>query len=130
MKKTNAILMLTAIFVVIFATACGGGSSAEPTESAQQATVPINVGDTVASETYCVQKIPYQNILLEPGTSFQSLDSSGELKCSDSGTDVDGKDVITCTAKELTIYDLQLSNSSGASKTIKINMGACALPSE
>ncbi|MCC7117019.1 MAG: hypothetical protein IT310_00725 [Anaerolineales bacterium] len=131
MKKTNAILMLTAIFVAIFATACGAKSepAAEATEAAQAPaqTVPINVPDTVANETYCVQKIPYQNILLDPGTTFQSADS--ELKCADSGTDVDGKDVITCTGKELWTYDLTLSNASGASSTIKVNMGGCPLPS-
>lgn len=136
MKKTNAILMLTAIFVAIFATACG--SASEPAPQEPQATeaagaapaaqvVPINVPDTVANETYCVQKIPYQNILLDPGTTFQSADS--ELKCADSGTDVDGKDVITCSGKELWTYDLTLSNASGASATIKVNMGACPGPS-
>lgn len=127
MKKTNPILMLMAIFVVIFATACGGKSS-EPTAVNTVNTAPLVLADTNPVDTYCVEKIPYQNILLEPGVNFEITDSSGELKCADSGTDVDGKNVITCTGKELWTSDLKIVSSSG-SGTMKVNMGACPLPS-
>jgi hypothetical protein len=72
-----------------------------------------------------VEKIPYQNISVDPGTTFEVLDPKGELKCQDSGTVVDDKVVLTCTAKQLWTYDLKLTSSSGGSTTIKVNMGAC-----
>jgi hypothetical protein len=131
MKKTNAILMLTAVFVVIFAAACS--TPAPATQAAapaveqpvqEQPVVPANTEvapaapvenpaaeapassggtfeypDTIASETYCEQKIPYQNLLMDQGITFEPQDPKGELKCADSGTEVDGKNVITCTAK-------------------------------
>ena len=70
----------------------------------------------------------YQNILLDQGTTFESLDTTGELKCADSGTDVDGKNVITCSGKELWTYELKVVSSAGTG-VMKVNMGACPLPS-
>lgn len=150
MKKTTHILMLTAIFVVILATACStpaapatqaapvqeqpvvpADTQAAPVESAPSAAPVEPAGqlvfpDTVAAETYCVTKIPYQNLLLDPGITFESQDPSGELKCADSGTDVDGKNVITCTGKELWTYELKLTDTANSSSTvIKVNIGAC-----
>jgi hypothetical protein len=150
MKKTNPILMLTAVFVVIFVAACSTPATPAPqaVEPAveQQPVVPADTTapvvesapteapasggtftfpDTVASETYCVTKIPYQNLLLDPGVTFEPQDPKGELKCTDSGTDVDGKNVITCTAKQLWTYDLKLTDANNASVVIKVNMGAC-----
>jgi hypothetical protein len=154
MKKTNPILMLTAVFVVIFVAACSTpatpapqvvepaveqpaqqqpaapADTAAPVESAPT-DAPASSGgtfefpDTIASETYCVTKIPYQNLLLDQGVTFEPQDPKGELKCTDSGTEVDGKNVITCTAKELWTYDLKLTDANGASTVIKVNMGAC-----
>lgn len=149
MKKTNPILMLTAVFVVIFVAACSTpatpapqvvepaveqpaapADTAAPVESAPT-DAPASSGgtfefpDTIASETYCVTKIPYQNLLLDQGVTFEPQDPKGELKCTDSGTEVDGKNVVTCTAKELWTYDLKLTDANGASTVIKVNMGAC-----
>ena len=137
--------------VQTFAPACQAAASCAAPE----------VKDTAPEETYCVEKIPYQNISVMPGTTFESLDPSGELKCQDAGVVVDGKNVLTCTGKELWTYELKLTNSAcaanalttGASQcqdglgydaaqnccaplaatdagsvTIKVNMGACALP--
>ncbi len=113
--------------------------------------------DTDPTNTYCVEKYPYQNISLPQGTTYEVLDTSGDFKCADSGTVVDGKAVISCTGKELTTYELKLTNTacgasnlqtgtgqcqdgfgydaaqnccapvnaSGASTTIKVNIGAC-----
>lgn len=83
------------------------------------------VTDTVAAETYCVEKIPYQNISVEPGTTFESLDTKGELKCQDSGTVVDGKNIITCTAKELWTYELKFTNSACAAGALTTDTGQC-----
>jgi cytochrome c5 len=98
-----------------FAPACqAAGSCAAP-----------DVKDTEASSTYCVQKIPYQNIGVVPGTTFESLDPKGELKCQDSGTVVDGKNVVTCTGKQLWTYELKLKNSACAANALKTGTGQC-----
>jgi hypothetical protein len=197
MKQTTYLFMVLTVFVVLFASACGGAAPATqaapppaeavptqapaevvPTQAApEQPAAPAQtfapacqsatscaapeVKDTEADSTYCVEKIPYQNIFVAPGTTFETLDPSGELKCQDSGTVVDGKNVVTCTAKELWTYELKFTNSACAasalatgtgqcqeglgydaaqnccapltagdagSVTIKVNMGACALP--
>jgi hypothetical protein len=132
MKKTSYLLIAIIVFVVLFASACGGAPTA-PQPSGDQTpaaapAVPPAVKDTEPTNTYCVEKIPYQNISVDPGTTFETLDPKGELKCQDSGTVVGGKTVLTCTGKQLWTYDLKLTSSSGGSKTIKVNMGACPLP--
>ncbi len=83
------------------------------------------VADTEGVNTYCVEKIPYQNISIPVGTTFQSLDASGELKCQDTGTVVDGKAVITCTGKELWTYELKLTNSTCSSAALTTGGGQC-----
>ena len=98
-----------------FAPACQGDTSCAAPE----------VPDTVASDTYCVEKIPYQNISVPPGTTFETLDPKGELKCQDSGTVVDGKNIITCTSKQLWTYDLKLTNSTCASGALTTGTGQC-----
>jgi hypothetical protein len=83
------------------------------------------VKDTEAASTFCVDKIPYQNINVAPGTLFESLDPSGELKCQDSGTVVDGKSVITCSGKQLWTYELKFTNSACAANTLTTGTGQC-----
>jgi len=159
MKKTTYFLLAVTVFVVLFASACGG-SAAPATQAApppvnvvptqapanvvaptQQPAAPAQtfapacqaatscaapeVKDTVANTTYCVEKIPYQNISVMPGTTFKSLDPKGELKCQDSGTVVDGKSVITCTGKQLWTYQLKFTNSACAANTLATGNGQC-----
>jgi hypothetical protein len=81
--------------------------------------------DSEPSDTYCVQKIPYQNFSVEPGTTFESLDPKGELKCQDSGTVVDGKNIITCTSKELWTYELKFTNASCSAAALTTGTGQC-----
>ena len=76
-------------------------------------------------KTYCVKKIPYQNILIPPGITFEVLDTSGEFKCQDSGTVVDGKVVLTCTGKQLWAYELKLINSACNASTLVTGTGQC-----
>ena len=83
------------------------------------------VADTEASTTYCVEKYPYQNIALEPGTAFEVLDTSGEFKCADSGTVVDGKTIISCTGKQLWTYELKLTNTSCSAANLAAGTGQC-----
>ena len=152
MKKTTYFLLAMTVFVVLFASACGGSAApatqaapppAEvvPTQAPAEVVAPTQqpaatvqtfapacqaatscaapeVKDTAAEETYCVEKIPYQNISVVPGTTFESLDPTGELKCQDSGTVVDGKNVLTCTGKELWTYELKLTNSACAANAL------------
>jgi hypothetical protein len=84
-----------------------------------------DVKDTEAASTYCVEKIPYQNISVMPGTTFESLDPKGELKCQDSGTVVDGKNIITCTSKELWTYELKFTNSACSANALATGTGQC-----
>ncbi len=133
MKKTTFLLLAMTVFLVLFASACGGSAApadqaapaaqAQPNQPADQTTfAPAcaaatscsapDVKDTEGINTFCVKKVPYQNIMLDPGTTFEPQDSSGELKCQDTGTVVNGKEVITCTGKELWTYDLKLTNTT------------------
>ncbi|MDO9300542.1 MAG: hypothetical protein Q7T89_04125 [Anaerolineales bacterium] len=159
MKQTTYLLLVTSVFVVLFASACGGSAApatqavpppvevvptqapAEVVEPAQQPAATAQtfapacqaaascaapeVKDTVANETYCVEKIPYQNINVMPGTTFESLDPTGELKCQDSGTVVNGKNVITCTGKQLWTYELKFTNSACAANALATGTGQC-----
>jgi hypothetical protein len=134
MRKTTYLLLAMTVFVVLFASACGGSTApaapaaqaagSAPACQATSCTAPA-VNDTDAANTFCVQKIPYQNISVMPGTTFESLDPKGELKCQDSGTVVNGKNVITCTGKQLWTYELKLTNSSCAANTLATGSGKC-----
>jgi hypothetical protein len=73
--------------------------------------------DVAAINTYCVQKIPYQNISIPKGITYEVVDSSEpiKLKCSDTGTlDNAGVPVVTCTGKQLWKYELKLTNTACA----------------
>jgi hypothetical protein len=83
------------------------------------------VVDTVANETYCVEKVPYINILIDEGVTWEEL-APDKLTCSDSGTVVDGKRVLTCHGTELWTSGLKLTNSAcGASTTLVTGTGQC-----
>lgn len=73
----------------------------------------------------CVNKMPYTNILVEPGTSFEVLDKSGDFTCNDSGLVVDGKSVISCFGKELYRFDLKLTNSACGGANLQTGTGQC-----
>lgn len=154
MKKTTFILTVTAVLLAVFASACGSPSApasqapqvappavSQPTQNqpaapaqsfapvcqtttASTCTAPA-VSDTDVANSTCVSKIPYQNIMVPPGTTFESLDPKGELKCQDSGTVVDGKKVITCTGKQLWTYELKLTNSSCSAGNLATGTGQC-----
>jgi hypothetical protein len=160
MKQITYLMAIT-VFVVLFASACGGTAPATqaapppaevvPTQAPQQAAptqapaeqpaapaqtfapacqaatscAAPSVKDTEASSTYCVEKIPYENIAVDPGTTFEVLDPTGDLKCQDSGTVVDGKNIITCTSKQLWTYELKLTNSSCAAGALATGTGQC-----
>lgn len=159
MKKITYFLLATTVFVILFASACGGSAApatqaapppvevvptqapAEVVAPTQQPAAPAqtfapacqaatscaapDVKNTEGVDTFCVEKIPYQNISVPPGTTFETLDPKGELKCQDSGTVVDGKNVITCTGKELWTYELKFTNSACAANALATGTGQC-----
>jgi hypothetical protein len=63
-------------------------------------------------EIGCVEKVPYTNVLVPPNTQFEVMDKSGDFKCSDSGTTVDGQTVLTCYGKQLYSFDLRLTGGA------------------
>ena len=148
MKKTTFILMAMAACVALFAAACGSKTAAPdnsqpaaPAGNVQQPQQPAqnfapacqsanscaapDVPDTDVANKYCVTKIPYVNISVPPGTTFESLDSTGELRCQDSGTVVDGMEILTCYGKELTTYQLKLTNSTCSAASLQTGTGQC-----
>ena len=101
--------------VVPSETQTGGGASAPICKAATTCQVP----SADQAEISCVKKIPYTNVSVPPGTSFEVLDKSGNFTCVDSGTVVNGKEVITCHGTQLYSFDLKLTSTAcgGASLT-------------
>ena len=151
MRKPTYLLLVMTVLMVLFVSACGSPAPATqaappaevvPTQAPVEAAAPTvqtfapacqavtscaapDVADVAGDKNYCVEKIPYQNIAVPPGTTFESLDPAGEFKCEDSGTVVDGKNVITCSGKELTAYELKLTNSACAANALATGTGQC-----
>jgi hypothetical protein len=161
MKKTTILVAMT-VFLVLFASACGG--SPAPVEPAAQAPVenppaveqPADapaeepapaqafapacqtsssctaptLTDTEANNTYCVTKIPYQNIMAPAGTIFEPISKEGDpeffpLICDDSGTVVDGLNVFSCRGAELWTYDLKIT-PAGCGASLQTGTAQCA----
>src|SRR5688500_4417536 len=161
MKKTTILVAMT-VFLVLFASACGG--SPAPVEPAAQAPVenppaveqPADapaeepapaqafapacqtsssctaptLTDTEANNTYCVTKIPYQNIMAPAGTIFEPISKEGDpeffpLICDDSGTVVDGLNVFSCRGAELWTYDLKITPAA-CGATLETGTTQCA----
>lgn len=72
----------------------------------------------------CVKKIPYTNVLVPKGTTFQVVDDSGEFTCIDSGVVFNEKQVLTCHGKELYSFQLKLTNAS-CGATLESGAGRC-----
>jgi hypothetical protein len=73
-----------------------------------------------------VKKIPYTNIVVDPGTTFEVLDKSGDFSCADSGQKTDaGRTILTCTGKELYAFDLKLTNPACSTSNLATGTGQC-----
>ena len=84
------------------------------------------VADVAANDGYCVKKIRYHNILIPQGTTFETIDSTGDFKCFDQNQVEDGKSIISCTGEELMTYQLKLTNSScGGGSNLQTGTGQC-----
>ena len=80
--------------------------------------------DTVAAERYCVEKIPYENILIDEGVTFEVLDPS-KLTCVDNGTMVDGKHVIECHGTESWASQVKFTNTACSANSLTTGTGQC-----
>ncbi len=83
-----------------------------------------DVKDTEASDRYCVQKIPYQNILVSDGVRFEVLEPD-KLTCADNGTMVDGKHVIECHGAESWSSKVKFTNTACSSANLQTGTGQC-----
>lgn len=82
------------------------------------------VVDTVASDRYCVEKIPYQNIFVDAGVAFEVLDPTN-LTCADNGTIVDGKHVVECHGKAAWTTEVKFTNTACSSANLATGTGQC-----
>ncbi len=90
-----------------------------------QASATCAAADAEQIPLDCVKKVPYTNVLVSPGTTFEVLDQSGDFVCVDGGVLPNGKDVITCHGKELYSFQLRLTNPSCPVATLPTNTGQC-----
>jgi len=82
------------------------------------------VTDTVAADRYCVEKIPYQNILVDQGVTFEALDPAN-LTCVDNGTMVDGKHVVECHGTPAWKTQVKFTNTACSSASLATGTGQC-----
>ncbi len=98
--------------VVSQAPVCQASNSCEALDAVQ---VPLD----------CVKKVPYTNVLVPPGTTFEVVDKSGAFLCNDTAVVVNGKKVLTCHGKELYSFELKLTNSACGGGTLTTGTGQC-----
>ena len=100
MQETRFSLAAIGLLVLITAAACApaAASNAAPAPAAANAAVPLCKSPTTCTaptaeqnKTECVNKIPYTNVVVPQGTSFEVLDKSGDFTCTDSGFTSNGK---------------------------------------
>ncbi len=73
----------------------------------------------------CVKKVPYTNVLVPTGTTFEVLDQSGNFSCVDSGVQVNGQEVLTCHGTPLFAFQLKLTNAACAGTLLDTSTGQC-----
>src|SRR5574340_642514 len=105
-------------------------AAGQPVAAVQSATIcqtgsACQVPSAEQHEIDCVNKMPYTNVLVPPGMTFEVLDNSGDFTCNDSGTVADGKQVITCFGKELYGFDLKLTNNTCGGGNLQAGTGQC-----
>jgi hypothetical protein len=139
MVRKSLCLAATTLFVVLVAAACAPAAPAaqQPAAApanAQPSTSLAPVCPSAASgqaptaaqhELDCVKKVPYTNISVPPGTSFEVADKSGNFTCVDSGQVANGQDVIVCHGPELQSFDLKLTAASGGGTNLAAGTGQC-----
>jgi len=131
MKKTTYLMIVMSVFVVLFASACGGaatpaasGQTFAPACQAATSCAAPAVIDTVASDRYCVDKVPYQNILIDDGVAFEVFEPD-KLTCVDNGTKVDGKHVVECHGTENWASKVKFTNTACGGAGLQTGTGQC-----
>ena len=138
MNKRSLVLVAIAMLVVVFAAACAPAATAVPPSGALGQPVaavqlaPICQGGSAcqvpSAETYrldCVKKVPYTNLVVDQGTTFEVLDKSGDFTCNQTSYVVDGKSVVSCYGKQLWGFDVKLTNSSCGGANLTAGTGQC-----
>lgn len=134
MQKTTLTLAAVCLLAAYLGTACAPASAAAAgaPASAANAAVPVCKSPTTCTaptaqqnKLDCVNKVPYTNVVVPPGTTFEVLDKSGDFTCSDSATNVNGNPVISCYGKELNSFDLKLMNSACGGAALTTGTGQC-----
>ncbi len=134
MQETRFSLAAISVLMVVMVAACAPAatSKAAAPAAAGNAAVPLCKSPTACTaptaeqnKVDCVNKMPYTNVVVPPGTTFEVLDKSGDFKCSDSGISVNGKSVIACYGKELYSFDVKLTNSACGGAALVTGTGQC-----
>jgi hypothetical protein len=73
----------------------------------------------------CVKKVPYTNVLVPVGTTFEVLDQSGSFMCLDTGVVVNGEEVLTCHGTPLFSFQLRLTNAACSGSSLATGTGQC-----
>jgi hypothetical protein len=107
---------------IVQATSAGGEVSQAPICQASSSCAALNAEQTPLQ---CVKKVPYTNVRVPKGTTFEVLDKSGQFTCTDSGVVQNGQEVLTCHGKELYSFQLRLSNASCGGATLTTGTGQC-----
>jgi len=141
MNERHLVLVAITALVVVAAAACApaatptaappAGAVGQPVAAVELAPICQGAGGACQVPTAeqfqigCVQKMPYTNVLVDQGTAFEVLDKSGDFTCNDSGSIVDGKQVLSCFGRELYDFDLKLTNTSCGGAALQAGTGQC-----
>ncbi len=117
-------------------TQAGGSPGAPAKQSTALAVGAVQAPICQASETCaaldavqiplpCVKKVPYTNVLVPVGTSFEVLDQSGDFMCLDTGVVLNDKEVLTCHGTELYSFQLRLTNTACSGTELSTGSGQC-----
>jgi hypothetical protein len=140
MTRRNYVLFVVAALAITISGACAPAATQAPAPQTGPVGQPVAAVELAplcqgggacqvpTAEQYqigCVKKVPYTNVVVEPGTSFEVLDKSGDFTCNDSGAVVNGKQVLSCYGKELFDFDLKLTNTACGGGNLQAGTGQC-----
>lgn len=85
---------------------------------------PIVCQEPIAeqSSTFCESKTPYNLILINPDSTYETL--SEDIECSDAGMK-DGKQMLTCTGPMVTPFELRVCDPSCAIQQFPAGVTEC-----
>jgi len=101
-----------------FAPFCQPSSANIFTPTPLQCQMPI----AEQSSAFCSNKVPYNLILVNPGSTYESLNE--DITCSEAGTK-DGKQILTCTGPMGFPFDLRVCDPACAIPTFQAGTTHC-----